>query len=63
VVRYWLVRLWSYPVEWWGLVSYAMRPYDMCLDARRWRWQRAGCWRGSRAGRRWQRTLQRLLVP
>jgi hypothetical protein len=49
-IRYWLV-----------CVSYWIRPYDICLDARRWRWQRRGCWRASRAGRDWQGKLQRLL--
>lgn len=27
------------------LASYEVRPYDTTLDRRRWRWQRAGCWR------------------
>ena len=57
-LRGWFWYLWTWPQQWWGSLSYAVRPYDMCLDARRWAWQRSGCWRASRAGRNWQRALQ-----
>lgn len=58
-LRGWFWFVWSWPQGWYRDVSYWIRPYDMCLDSRRWRWQRSGCWRMSRPGRKWQRTLQR----
>ena len=36
----WLLRwLWSWPRQAWGWASYAVRPYDMIADRRRWVWQ------------------------
>ena len=29
----------SWPRQWWGWLSYAVRPYDMIADDRRWFWQ------------------------
>ena len=32
----------AYLRHWAQSIGYLIRPYDMTLDARRWRWQRAG---------------------
>lgn len=41
---YWLTWLSS----WMTSLGYWIRPYDMMLDARRWRWQESGCLRSHR---------------
>jgi hypothetical protein len=36
MIGYWIAWIWSWPREWFGNLGYAVRPYDMIADRRRW---------------------------